>query len=111
MNLARRSSRDTWRITSGRRYFSAAAMGESFLSLLILRRLRLANRGQQLLNDVLAGFALGLSLEIGADAVAKDRNRHFLNVVDGDAEAPVHGRDGLAALDQKNAGPRPRAPI
>src|SRR5215470_7222738 len=29
MNLARRSSRATWRITSGRRYLSAAAMRES----------------------------------------------------------------------------------
>src|SRR5215207_5632539 len=29
MNLARRSSRATWRITSGRRYFSALAMRNS----------------------------------------------------------------------------------
>src|SRR4029077_1967468 len=91
MNLARKSSRETWRMTSGRRYFSAAGMvenafnspqrhkdhkvqklhpllsslcslclcGESFPSLLIFGRFRFADGGQQLLDDVLAGFAFG----------------------------------------------------
>src|SRR5713101_2749058 len=51
---------------------------ESLLPLLIFRRFGFADGGQQLLDDVLAGLPFSLSLEVGADAMAKNRDGHFL---------------------------------
>src|SRR5436309_4555462 len=70
--------------------------GESLLPLLIFRRFRFTDRGQQLLDDILACLTFGLGLEVRADAMAEHRDGYFLDVVDGDTESPVHGRDGLA---------------
>src|SRR5262249_5837431 len=67
-------------------------------TLLVLLHLGLADRLQQLLDDVLAGLALGLGLEVSANAMAQHRDGGFLDVVDGDAEAAVHRGERLAAL-------------
>ena len=137
----RRSSRATWRITSGRRYFSGVAMRSiigpgttshepegqarmpltrsatsarlgcqpAFAELLVLAHVAVADDGQKLLDHVLAGLALGLGLEVGADAVAQHRDGHLLDVVDGHAESAVHRRHRLAGVAEVLAGAaRPR---
>src|SRR5204863_4491098 len=69
-----------------------------------LRYFRRRDLRQQALHDIFVGLSFGLRLEIGADAVAEHRDGHLADVVDGDAEAAVHGGQGLAALDQELAG-------
>src|SRR6266446_172248 len=92
MNLARKSSRATWRMTSGRRYFSGAAT--SLLFLLVLRYFGVGDDFEQLFDHILARFSFGLGLEVGADAMAQHRDGALLDVVDGHAETAVHGGDG-----------------
>src|SRR6516162_10281004 len=71
MNFARRSSRETWRITSGFRYCSAVVGKEASCcraalirsaSLLVLGDLRLANLVQQPLDQAFGRLTLGLRL-------------------------------------------------
>src|SRR5690349_18595208 len=52
-----------------------------FFPLLVLGRLGLADGGEQLLDDVLAGVPLGLRLKIRADAVAQHGDSDLLDVV------------------------------
>src|SRR5262249_27856470 len=83
----------------------------SALAALELGHLRLADGGEQLLDDVLAALALGLGLEVGADAVPQHGDGHLADVVEGDAEPAVHGGHRLAAEDQVLPGPRTRPPV
>src|SRR5205807_2568147 len=82
-----------------------------FLLPLILRDFRVADHFQQLPDDVFAGLALGLGLEVGADAVAQDRDGDFLDVIDGNAKTAVHRRHRLAAHDEVLAGTDAAAPV
>src|SRR5262245_53041975 len=97
MNLARRSSRATWRITSGFRYFSAVPAkellrgpGREFRRLgrrassIVLGHVGLSDLGDELLDQAVGRLPLGLRLEVGADAVPQDGDRHLADVVQGD---------------------------
>src|SRR5207302_355461 len=68
--------------------------------LLVLGRVRLLDLGQEPLDEAFGRLALGLGLEVGADAVAKHGDRYLAHVVQRDAEPAVHRGHRLTAQDQ-----------
>src|SRR5258708_1019237 len=129
MNFARRSSRATWRITSGFRYFSGVPAKGSVLAgrgfdrpegaaletgrvrspgfrtaTVVLRRLGVADLGQQPLDQTLGRLTFRLGLEVHADPVPQDGNRDLADVVERHAEPAVHRRHRLTGTDQVLAG-------
>src|SRR5947207_709332 len=83
----------------------------SLLLLVVLPNLRLADRLEQPLDDVVVADSLGLRLKIGADAMPEHGDGDLLDVVDGDAVSAVHRRDRLGALYQVDSGARASAPV
>src|SRR5207244_9918839 len=75
------------------------------------RYFRLLDLFQQAQDHILGRHAFGLSLEISTEAVAKDGDGDFFDIIDGDAKAAVHGGEGLAAVDEVLAGAGAGAPI
>src|SRR5438128_657045 len=69
------------------------------------------NGGEQLLDQVLAGLALGLGLEVGADAMAEYRDGGLLDVGLGDGRLALHGCERPPGLGQVDPGSRPGAEI
>ena len=59
---------------------------------------------QQAADQVVGAQALGLGLEIRADAVPQDGDGDFADVVHRHGEAAVHRGQGFAAVDQELAG-------
>src|SRR2546421_12580115 len=76
-----------------------------------LRHFRLFDFFEEPQDNVLGAHAFGLSLKIGAEAVAEDGDGNFFDVVDGHAEAAVHRGKGFAAVDEILAGAGAGAPI
>ena len=66
------------------------------LALLILADVGILDHLEELFNHVLAALAFRLGLEVGADAMAQNRDGDLFDVVDGHAEAAVHRRHGRA---------------
>src|SRR5688572_20458352 len=120
MKRALRSRPDTWRIVSGRRYFSASPATSGLLHLRgrraggFLRErldLRLGHGLDQPLHQPGGVDALGLGLEAGRDAVAQHGERHVADVLGGDVEPAVHRRERLRAPDEELARAGPGAPL
>src|SRR5262245_57853561 len=81
------------------------------LAFFVLRRLGVADRVEEELNDVFAALPFRLRLEVCADPMAEHGDGDLLDVVDGHAEAAVHRGHRLAAQDEKLPCPRSGAPI
>src|ERR1043166_5702197 len=76
----------------------------SLLLLVVLPDLRLADRLEQPLDNVLVADPLGLGLKVRADAMPQHRDGNLFDIVDRDAVAAVHRRHRLCPLDQVDAG-------
>src|SRR6185436_9610569 len=76
-----------------------------------LRHLWLFYLFEQPQDHVFGRHPFSLRLEIRAEAMPQYGHGDFLDVVDGDAEAAVHGSEGFAAVDQELAGAGAGAPI
>ena len=72
---------------------------------------RLRDFLDQPLDDVFGRHPFRLGLKIGAHSVPQHGDGDPSHVVNGHRKPPIHGRQGLATVDQKQAGPRAGPPI